>query len=80
MILKIDSAVSVRINPASGDRAPSVVLDLLGGSLWFPRDACPSSLSEGCKKCADVELSARNVRIGERTRTVFVPVRLVSVG
>lgn len=79
MTLTIDGPVAVRINPASEKHSASVVLDLLGGSLWFAREACPSSLAEGTRKSAVVEVALRNIRQGDFTRTVFSPVRLVSV-
>lgn len=79
MILTIDSPVFVRIHPAQGERNASVSLDLLGGSLWFPRPACPATLSEGIHAGAEVGVALRNVRVGDNTRTFFAPVRLVSV-
>lgn len=79
MTLTLDGPVAVRINPASDRHASSVVLDLLGGSLWFAREACPPTLVEGTRKGAVVEVQLRNIRQGDFTRTVFSPVRLVSV-
>lgn len=79
MTLTLDGPLAVRINPATEKRGSSVVLDLLGGSLWFAREACPSTLADGTRKSAVVEVVLRNIRQGDFTRTVFSPVRLVSV-
>lgn len=79
MILKIDTPVFVHVRPAQGERNASVSVDLLGGSLWFPRTACPATLLDGMRSGAEVEVSLRNIRVGDNTRSVFAPVRLVSV-
>lgn len=79
MILKIDSPCSLRIRPGSADRDSSVVLDLLGGSLWFQRSACPSSLSDGMYKGAEVEVRMSTIRVGDGVRTAFFASRLLSV-
>ena len=79
MTLKIDTPCSVRIRPPSGDRESSVTLDLLGGSLWFLRSSCPSSLQEGMHKGAEIEVRMGSARVGDNVRTAFFPSRLLSV-
>lgn len=79
MKLTIDSPVSVTIRPAQGDRGPSVTLALLGGSLWFPASSCPSGINPGMYKGADVEVSLRTVRVENGVRSLFSPVRLLSL-
>lgn len=75
----IDGPVAVHIRPASKDHESSVSLDILGASLWFPRSACPASLSEGPHKGAVIELRMGFARVGDSSRVAFFPSRLVSV-
>ena len=79
MTLKIDTPCFVSIRSAQGDRQASVTLSILGGSLWFQRSSCPASLTEGAHKGAEVEVMLRSVRVGDSVRTMFSPVRLLSV-
>lgn len=79
MQLKIDGPVVVRVRPASSDRRASVVLDILGGSLWFREGDYPSNLQPGTRKAALVEVEQATARIGDSQRTVFIPSRLVEV-
>lgn len=79
MKLTIDTPVSVSVRPAQGDRGASVTLALLGGQLWFPASACPSSVASGMYKGAEVEVSLRTIRVENGIRSVFSPVRLLSL-
>lgn len=79
MKLTIDTPVSVTLRPATQDRASSVSLALLGGSLWFPATACPASVVSGMYKGAEVEVSLRTLRVENGVRSVFSPVRLLSL-
>lgn len=81
MTLDIDSACSVRLRPASGDRAASYNLDILGASLWFPFDAVPSGVQDGIYKGASIEVVPRSVSSGSGSvaRTLFAPVRVISL-
>lgn len=79
MQTQIDGPVAVHIRAASKEHDSSVSLDILGGSLWFPRSACPTSLSEGPHKGAVVELRMGFARVGDSSRVAFFPSRLLSV-
>lgn len=79
MKLTIDTPVSVSVRPATQDRAASVTLNLLGGSLWFPALSCPSGLQPGMYKGAEIEVSLRMIRVENGVRSVFSPVRLLLV-
>lgn len=79
MKLTIDSSVSVAVRPPSGDRAGSVTLSILGGSVWLPLSACPEGIREGLYKGADLDVSVRTVPVQNGARAVFVPVRLLCV-
>lgn len=79
MTLTIDTPCSLSIRPASGDRAPSATLAVLGGSFWFPASALPPSVRDGTYSGASLEMALRTVRVGESSRTVCVPVRLLTL-
>lgn len=78
MTLTIDSPCVLRSRPASGDRAASYTLDIIGGSLWFPADSVPQGLSDGTYSKAVLEVQPRSTG-GQVSRTVFAPTRLVSI-
>lgn len=79
MKLTIDTPVSVSVRPAQGERGASVTLALLGGQLWFLASACPSGIQPGMYKGAEIEVSLRTIRVENGVRSVFSPVRLLSV-
>lgn len=79
MQAQIDGPVAVSINPAREGHSESVTLQVLGGNLWFRRDLAPSNLTPGHFKIAVVELALRVLRVGERSQTCYLPVRLVEV-
>lgn len=79
MKLTIDTPVSVSVRPAQGERGASVTLALLGGQLWFPASACPPGIQPGMYKGAEVDVSLRTIRVDNGVRTLFAPIRLVSV-
>lgn len=80
MTLTIDTPVSVHVRPASDGRKASCSVDMLGGSLWFADGSYPASVRDGSYPSAVVEVGLRVFRVGDRMRSVFSPVRLVSVG
>lgn len=79
MQLIIDSSCLLRSRPASGDRSASYTLDILGGSLWFPSEAVPTGVVDGVYKQATLEVAPRSVGGGSVARTMFAPVRVLSL-
>lgn len=78
MTLTIDSPCVLRSRPASGDRAASFTLDIIGGSLWFPADSVPQGIADGAYSKAVLEVSPRSTG-GQVARTVFAPNRIISL-